>query len=258
MRLHCETRETSVWRVQLEPNAEGRTLLNPAGLRDLEAVLTRLEAAEHCRVLLLEGVPGEFCSGMDLQAALERREEVADDLRRYAGCLRRLRELACVVVAVADGRVMGGGVGLAAVADLVLATPRASFALPELALGLIPSLVLAVLSERMPPQKARRLVLTGQPISAEKAEAFGLVDQLVEIEALPQTVSGLLRQLLREDPRSVARLKRFSRGLEGRPLSAALEAGWRQTAGDLADPAIRAGLQGYLEGELPPWFERRA
>src|SRR5438477_5999325 len=84
-----------------------------------------------------------------------------------------------VTLAVVDEQALGGGVGLAAVCDYVLATERATFGLPELLLGLVPATIFPILLERMPPQRARRLALLGHTQNAAQASASGLVDEVV-------------------------------------------------------------------------------
>src|SRR4051812_27966939 len=138
--------------------------LEPAGLVELGRALLAASRDDAIRVLLLEGAEGVFCRGLDAAVALETRG-VAEEARAahaFASCLRALRFGGKPTIAAVDGEALGGGVGLVAACDLVLATERATFALPELLFGLLPATILPLLHERMPPQKARLLALRGR------------------------------------------------------------------------------------------------
>jgi enoyl-CoA hydratase/carnithine racemase len=118
-------------------------------------------------------------------------------------------------------------------------------------------MVLPLLLERMPPQKARGFALAGASIDATEALALGLVDRVVESAAdLEQALRVALRTALRQRPAAVARLKRLSRQLTGLPWDEAVRLGAQHTAEVLADPESIRALTGYLAGEPLPWFAR--
>ena len=158
MLARCHHLET-VWRVVLDASP-GRdvALLDGPGLAQLDAILAAASNHDGLRVLVLESrAPGSFCAGMDLQGLSGAASDPGAAMAAYASCLRRLRALRGVVVAVVDGAAVGGGVGLAAAADIALASERASFALPELTWGLMPAMVLPVLREGAKFQMAEAL-----------------------------------------------------------------------------------------------------
>jgi enoyl-CoA hydratase/carnithine racemase len=118
-------------------------------------------------------------------------------------------------------------------------------------------MVYPVLCERMAPQRARRLALLGQPISAAEAAALGLVDQLVaDSAALEGALSALARQLLRVQPAAAARTKALARQTAAQPFDEALVAGAACTGAILADPQCVAHVRAFLDGEPLPWFAR--
>jgi methylglutaconyl-CoA hydratase/polyketide biosynthesis enoyl-CoA hydratase PksH len=195
---------------------------------------------------------------MDLELLVaEPDKDQSETLSAYARCMERLRGSGKAVICVIDGEAIGGGVGLAAAADLVIASSQASFALPECVLGLIPAMVLPLLRERMPVQKARWMALSSRSVDAHEALAIGLIDELVEgpIE-LEQALRRTLKRLLRASPRAVAQLKRYASEIATLSRVDALDHGAGQTATDLLDPATIAALEGFMAGESPPWFER--
>ncbi len=269
MQVRC-LREGSVWRLGLAPAGPAgpsATLIDEAGLAALTALLAEARADASCRALVLEGgEPGpagrraegaSFCEGLDLGEVLRapRPEQHAPRVQAFARCLEELRRSPRVILAVVDGAAAGGGVGLAAAADLVLASTRASFVLPELSLGLLPAVVLPVLLERLSPQAARALALGGA-IGARRAYELGLVDQLAEPEELERLLRSALKQILRLHPEGPRELKQLCARQARLPLAEALALGAEHTAAALADEGRARALRGFLEGEPLPWFER--
>lgn len=260
MRTVCERTDAPIWRLRLEPDRDGgEIVLSAAGLERLLALCAAAAAeGSPCRALVLEGADGRFCRGMDLDALGERPAEHAGaGVEQYASCLRALRDCPRPLIALVDGDVAAGGVGLAAVADVLVATRRSTFALPEVVLGLVPAMVFPVLCERMAPQRARRLALLGQALAADEAQRLGLVDEVVaDAEALEGALTRLARQLLRVQPAAVARLKRLARDVAARPFDEGLAAGAACTAALLAEPGTVAQVRAFLDGEPLPWFAR--
>lgn len=259
MHLRCEALDTPVWRAWLGADEQGVAIGGP-GLAALEQLLLRVEADERCRVLVLASDADEFCRGMDLQGVLANQandtsgQGPAAGIAAYARVLGLLRASRAATICVVDGPAAGGGVGLVAACDLVIAGPRASFRLPELFLGLIPAVVLPVLGERTGPVRARALALTGEAIDGGAAERIGLVDERADDPA--RCLAARVKYLLRCSPDAVTRLKRFSAAIAGLALPDALVAGVARTSGDVARPEVRAAVAGFLAGELPPWAAR--
>lgn len=235
-----------VWRVALAPGPSGRVALDPAGIAALDdAVAAAAAAAARALVLTSEGP--EFCAGMDLAAAMAQEPAALQPaLARFAACLQRLGAGAMVTIAAVEAAASGGGLGLAAACDLVVAGPQASFALPELRVGLVPAVIMPALLRRLRPQQVRRLALTGEALRRAEAAELGLVD--VPADDPAREVDRLLRAALRARPQAVAALRRCSEAEIDGPA---------QTAADLSDPELRTALAALLaEGAAPPWLRR--
>lgn len=258
MRVRCDAKDGPVWRVRLEAGDKGEVSFDGVGLAELDALLGDAEQSPRCRVLVLESAPGVFCRGMDLDFIVAHAgEDQSDRLGAYARCMEQLRGSPKAVICLIDGEAQGGGVGLAAAADVVIATNRSAFALPECVLGLIPAMVLPLLCERMPVQKARWMALSSRSVKAEEALAIGLVDEVVEGPIqLEQAARRTLKRLLRASPRAVARLKRYSSEIATLGRVEALEVGAQRTAQDLLELETIAAIRGFMAGESPAWFER--
>jgi enoyl-CoA hydratase/carnithine racemase len=246
-----------VWRVAIEPGDVERAVIDRRGVSALTALIDDAEASAACRVLVLQGQEGSFCQGMDLAYLVAHPDEdVSEEAREYARCLDRLRGLGQVVIAVVDGAANGGGVGLAAAADVVVATARSTFGLPELVLGLEPAIVLPVLLERMTRQQARLLALS-ESVDAARAATLGLVDHLVaEPERLERKVRAVIKHALRCHPDAVIGVKRLVDRIGGLSRSEGLQQGAERTAALIADSNRLMDIQGFLRGEPLPWFDR--
>ncbi len=243
------------------PDAAGQVALSGARVRAIEAVLARVsESRPACRVVVLRGGDGQFCRGMDLGEAVARTEQVEElrsDLYAYASCVQSLIAGPAATVSLVDGEVLGGGVGLMAACDIVVATKRATIALPELTVGLVPAIVLPALHRRVGVQRTRWLALTGKRLTAEQALAIGLVDAVVEdAEALEKQLRRELKSLLRTRPEAVARLKQINEQAAASDLATALGEGVARTASDMIEPEVLGAVTAMAEGELPPWFTR--
>ena len=253
---------TAVHRVLLGPGRSpgqkpADVLIDAEGAASLLAAMEEAESDPLCRVIVLEGRHPVFCRGMDLDGVTSNPErDFSEDVHLFARCLAAMLSSSRVVLSVVDGEVAGGGVGLAAAADICVATARSAFALPELVLGLLPAVVLPVLLERMPPQKARMLCLSSG-IPADQAHAMGLVDRCVEDPAgLEKTLRSVIKHCLRCSPRAVAGLKDLQGRTRNLGLEEALEAGADRTADMIRDPGTVKVIRAFIGGESMPWFDR--
>lgn len=209
-------------------------------------------------VVVLRGTPDAFCRGMDLsEITLEPATDPAPWIRAtgdFTEVLLGLRQARTVTLAVIEGPAMGGGVGLAAACDFVLCSENASFALPELLLGLVPAMILPVLGERLGLHQAKRWAMTQAQWKANEAKSAGLVDLLVSAERLDVELSRLLRTLLRAHPRGTSELKRLVREIEGMDITRAIEMGRDALTVLLGKPEVRRDIIafrdfGFLPGE---------
>ncbi|MEU7635838.1 MULTISPECIES: enoyl-CoA hydratase-related protein [unclassified Streptomyces] len=249
------TAEPHVLRVTLSRPDRQNSLSGPV-LDALTAALDRAVADPECRVLLIEGSGGTFCTGLDF-------DEAGADLAdggpatgagqggaAFLALMRRFGTAPVAVVASVDGRVAGGGVGLAAAADLVLATERSRFSLPEALWGLLPCCVLPALMRRTGFQPAYAMALSTQPVSARRAEEFRLVDEVVPDP--DAAVRRLLVRLTRLDPRTIGELKRYARALwfTGEETDAFALAEFTRA---VASPVARRRITDYTTARQLPW-----
>jgi polyketide biosynthesis enoyl-CoA hydratase PksH len=183
---------------------ESQNAINAAMLRELNAALDVAEQDQSCHVVVLEGADGVFCDGMDF-------EDTTGGADAFMDLMRRLASSSRIVAASVDGRVTGGGVGLAAACDLVVATPRSQFSLPEVLWGLIPACVLPYLIRRIGFQRAYRMALTTQPVTAAMACDWALVDEVGD--SPKESLRRLLLRAAQIHPETIGVLKRYAREL---------------------------------------------
>ncbi len=232
------------------------------GLEGVACLLSGLEALtdESVRILVLRGTNTCFCRGMDLAEICPDSDPTAVPVweratQNFTKILRGLLATNAITVAVVEGAAMGGGVGLAAACDFVVASEGATFALPELLLGLVPAIILPVLAERLGLHPAKRWAMTQATWKADEAKAAGLVDQLVPTERLDVELRRLLRVLLRSHPRGVENLKQLVSEIRNLDQSRAIERGQMLLTSLLGQVETRQELVafrdfGLLPGEL--------
>jgi isohexenylglutaconyl-CoA hydratase len=194
---------------------EVRNAMSLAMVLELRQALEGAERDGSTRVVVLRGAGGHFCSGGDIKDMATARARLADDPAALVHTNAAFGEL-CVayaqsplaVVAVVEGTVMGGGFGLACVADVTLAAESVVFRLPETGLGLVPAQVAPFLVERLGYAEAKRLAVTGAKVESQEALRLRLVHEVHgDDEALQHALQRTVADILRCAPGALAATK---------------------------------------------------
>jgi isohexenylglutaconyl-CoA hydratase len=228
------------------------------------AIETALDSApKGLAALVVEGGGGVFSAGADLKSlsralANPPQPGEADPLRALNAAggrfFARFAGLPCVTVAVVDGAAVGGGMGLAAAADIVIATGRARFALSETSLGLVPAQIAPYLVQRMGERVARRLALTGARIDGREAAEAGLADFFCQGDVeLRHRLDSVLRAVELCAPGANAETKRLFAACRSLSPEAYVEAAAARFAEALRGPEGREGLAAFAEKRAPSW-----
>ncbi len=209
-----------------------RNAIDWAMLQELDGAIETVAKAPEARVVMLRGEGATFSAGIDLNALgtltetegrpafVALREKVAT-IHRIFG---RLTELEKPVVAVLRGHCLGLGLELALAADFRLAADDTVLGLPEIVLGIIPDCGGSTrLSRLIGPARAKRLILTGENISAGEAERLGLLSEVAAAGALEERASALATTLARRSPLALGLAKRVIDACHGMPLERQLE-----------------------------------
>jgi methylglutaconyl-CoA hydratase len=161
---------------------------------------------EDTRVLVLQGKGDFFCSGLDLH------ELKSADPAFFAESVKdlfyTLATLPCVTIAMIQGGAFAGGLGLAAACDFAIASREAMFALPELKRGVLPSLIYVLLKRQVPARFLQELILVGEPITAVRAHAIGLITEVISLEETDLYLRNLIGQILRNAPEAMKAYKK--------------------------------------------------
>ncbi|MFT5684078.1 MAG: isohexenylglutaconyl-CoA hydratase [Myxococcota bacterium] len=239
-----------------------RNAMNFAMVDDLLAALARVHADRGVRAIVLRGAEGHFCSGGDIKdmAAArgvppgpDGRDPIAVANRRFGSLLQAFEEAPQPVIAVCEGAVMGGGFGLACVADVTFAVQGSRFRLPETGLGLTPAQVMPFIVRRIGLTQARRLAVTGADLDATQAAAIGLAHACIASDDIEREVSQTLAAIRRCGPESVAATKALALSVGTLPLDALLDAAAEGFAAASRGPEAMAGMMAFISKTDPPW-----
>lgn len=250
-----------------EPGVLRVTLTRPdvrnAFDEELIAALTRVarDAAEDrsLRAIVLAGEGSAFCAGADLGWMLKAvgytRQDNLRDAEDLARMLERLDCLPLPLIGRVHGAALGGGVGLAAVCDIVVATESTVFAFSEAKLGIIPAVISPYVLGKIGASAARELFVTGARFTAARAKEIGLVHAVVPEADLDATIDSYVREVLTSSPSSIAAAKRLVREVSGRRPDDVIGV----TTGMIADQRTSAdgqeGMRAFLEKRKPHWIK---
>jgi methylglutaconyl-CoA hydratase len=173
-----------------------------------------------------------------------------------AGVYEAICRSPLVTIAVAQGAAMGGGVGLLAACDLVVASDDLRIGFPEVRRGLVAALVTALLRRQLPERVLRELVILGQTITATEALRHGLVNRLVSADRLVAETANLVGQVLQGAPVAIARSKVLLDDLAPRPITTDLVHAVRYHLEARDDSEAAEGIAAFLEKREPRWGPR--
>ena len=239
---------------------EVRNAMSLAMVIELREALAGAEADGLTRVIVLRGAGGHFCAGADLKDMAGARARLADDPDAVAKINAAFGDL-CVafantgvaLVAVLEGTVMGGGLGLACVADVALAGTGAVFRLPETSLGMVPAQIAPFLVERLGYSEARRLAVTGGRLDANAALDLRLVHAVHASGALDNALAAVVHEILQCAPGAVAATKALmAKARFHAPASLVHEAAEVFSKAALGPEGLE-GTTAFLQKRKPSW-----
>ena len=222
------TREASVGRITLN-RPEKRNALNDELIEALKNSIVTAASAESTRVILISGAGKDFCSGADLSALRKiSQASVAEnqaDARSLMELFLLIRQAPVPIVAAVRGKALAGGCGLASVCDIVLASANAQFGYPEVKIGFVPAMVMAILRRNVSEKRAFELITRGEQISAAEAKQFGLVNQVFQDEDFESAVTAYVNGFEKMSKSAIALTKTLLYQMDGMSLGDALQTG---------------------------------
>ncbi|HSB26403.1 MAG TPA: enoyl-CoA hydratase-related protein [Pyrinomonadaceae bacterium] len=206
-----------------------RNALNDSLIAGLKKALLEANKDEHVRVAILSGAGKDFCSGADLSAlqkiAVASVQENQDDAKSLMELFLLIREVSVPVVAAVRGRALAGGCGLATACDLVLASSGARFGYPEVNIGFVPAMVLAILRRNVSEKRSFELITRGEEIDATNAMQIGLVNKVFEEDSFDADVVAYVRKFGQSSKSAVALTKKLLYQIDGLDFRDVLEIG---------------------------------
>ena len=208
---------------------EKRNALNDAVIAGIKSALKKASQDDGVRVVVISGAGKDFCSGADLSAlqkiANASVAENAEDARQLLELFLLIRQLPVPVVAAVTGRALAGGCGLATACDVVLAASSARFGYPEVKIGFVPAMVMAILRRNVSEKRAFELITRGTEISADVAKQFGLVNQVFADDVFADSVTQYVAEFGKMSASAIGLTKTLLYQMDGMAFTEALETG---------------------------------
>jgi isohexenylglutaconyl-CoA hydratase len=240
---------------------EVRNAMSLAMVGELSAVLRDAEADATVRALVLRGAGGNFCAGADLRDMADARARLDEDPQAVAKVNAAFGHLCAnvaatplAVVAVLEGAVMGGGLGLACATDVTIAERGASLRLPETSLGVVPAQIAPFLLERVGYSQAKRLAVSGGRLDGDAAAAIGLVHSVhTGTAALDAALADVLQSILRCAPGAIAATKSLLAKARWQPAAAMVDDAAQVFSAAALGSEGMEGIRAFIEKRDPAW-----
>jgi methylglutaconyl-CoA hydratase len=192
-------------------------------ISELQEIFTKLGSDERCRVIVLQANGKTFCAGADLNwmknmASFTKEENLADS-RKMALMLNTIYACPKPVIAKVQGDAYAGGVGLASVCDILVASTQVRFCISEAKLGLLPGTIAPYVIRALGEQASRRYFLTAEIFTAAHAKELGFVHELVDPEALDNKVDEICQAIMSNGPLAVMACKKIVRDISQKEIT---------------------------------------
>lgn len=229
-------------------------------VQNLESIARDAHSDKSLRAIVLRGSNHFFCAGGDVGSFQSRLEDTQSDHdpvamrnRKFGQFMELLGQIPVPVVAMVEGAAMGGGLGLACLSDIVLATQTARFVLSETSLGIVPAQIMPFVVDRIGVPASRRMGLTAERVSGELAVHLGLVDALaLDTPALEALLAHWLTQICKCAPRANRVMKEMAVLAISEPRASFLDQAAHTFAATMRDEGM-TGIASFRAREPAPW-----
>ena len=236
---------------------EVRNAFNDGVITELTWWANAVIAERTLRAVVLGGAGPVFCAGADLQWMTQMAgfsyEQNVEDAHDMARMFQTLDRIPAVVIGRVQGAALGGGAGLAAICDIVVAAADTQFGFTEVKLGLIPAVIAPFVIAKIGRSAARELFLTGAKFGAARAEALGLAHAVVPAADLDATVAAYLTELASSGPEAIRAAKQLVADVGRRNAADVASLCAEAIATRRASDEGREGIAAFLEKRRPLW-----
>lgn len=227
-------------------------------IAELDQALEEVSGMNEILFVILSGNGRSFCAGADLnwfysseQLSLEQNTE---RYRHLANLLLKLYQLPQITIATVRGNVFGGGIGLMAACDFVLAEANTRFMFSEVKLGLLPATILPFVAKRLSVQNLRKWILTGNLFVVNEAHQIGLIDEIYTDDNLERELSSLMLSFESASPSAIKKAKLMINQVVAGDIDVA---DTTTTSAILAEALLshdgQEGIHAFLEKRKPEW-----
>ncbi len=238
--------------------AEARNALSAALAADLREAFTDLRSDTRLRAVVLTGDGSVFSAGADLNAmkasAAFTQEQNLQDALAMSDLFKTINTFPCAVIGRVNGAAMGGGLGLVAACDIVIAVDSAKLAFSEVRLGIAPAVISPYVLRKIGEAQARMLFLTGEFFSVAHARDIGLVHIVTTAAELEQAVEDKISELLKGAPLAIRACKALALNVGQMDSETARSYNAETIARLRVSPEGQEGLQAFLEKRKPDWI----
>ncbi len=230
---------------------EKRNALNGELVGELKEAIASSARDSQCRVVLITGSGTDFCSGADL-AGLDKTAQAGvlenmTDARNMAEVFLMMRNHPRPIIAAAHGRALAGGCGVATACDIILAAESAQFGYPEVNIGFVPAMVMAILRRSISEKAALEMVVGGEVISAARAHEIGLIHRVYPDAQFQAEASAYAARLAAKSASAIMLSKRLLYNMDTMSFEAALSAGVDTNAIARMTEDCRRGVEKFLK-----------
>lgn len=251
--IRTERRGAALWIIIDRP--ERRNAINPDVISGIHAAVEGARKEPGLRALVLTGSGDRaFCAGADLSRGTSVFQESLNESTTDFGRLARaVRQSGLPLIARINGDCVAGGMGLMSLCDLAIVAQHARFGLPEAKVGVFPMQVLVYLRHMIHPRYVNELCLTGGLITAQRAEAMGIANEVVPGDQLDATVDAWVQRIGAVSPVAVQRGKFAINAMESMGWNEALAFAETQIAATAMTQDAQEGLAAFNEKRQPKW-----
>jgi cyclohexa-1,5-dienecarbonyl-CoA hydratase len=246
------TFDTSTFAARITMNHAPYNVLTVPMMTELAEAIESLNGRGDIKCIVLDSSQKMFSAGISLEDS--RPERVFQTLDAFTRVFQSISEISKPLIVVVNGQAIGAGSELVAFGDMIIATPNARFAQPEVKMGVFPPFAAIMLPQLIGPKKTYEMILTGQPLSADEAFQLGLVNKVVAEADLPKMVGDVLGRIGEISAPVLEMTKKVIGSTQGLPLETAIKRSQDIYLNQLMDlEDAQEGLRAVLEKRKPVW-----